>query len=95
MEPCKTRAVNERKQIACHKETEYNLTQRLQLIYTDILGLIYPKSPETFRYIHRFSDQYTTRLAAYYSEHKSEMIRMLEGYHNDLAFTNGKTIQRL
>lgn len=55
-EPCETFPTNKSKRLTHPKETEYNVTQPLQLIYTDILGPIYPRSPRNFRYIHKFSD---------------------------------------
>lgn len=95
MEPCETCLVNKSKQLIHLKETGHDVTQPLQFIYTDILGPIYPKSLGNFRYIHIFSAQYTKYLVVYYSEHKSEAVRVLQEYHRDLAVTNGRRIQRL
>lgn len=74
---------------------ENNVTQLLQLIYTDIFRPIYPKSLGSFQYIRKLSNQHTKRLAVYYSEHKSETVRLLTDNHHDLAVTNGRRIQRL
>ena len=94
VEPCETCLVNKSKQLPHPKVTEHKVTQPLQLIYTDIIGPIYPRSLGNYRYVHKFSDQYTKHLAVYYSQHKSETMRVLKDYGHDLAITNGRRIRR-
>lgn len=60
------------------KETEHNVTEPLELVYTDIVGPIYPESLGNFLYIHKFSDQHTKHFAVYYSKNKNDAVRLLK-----------------
>lgn len=64
MESCQTCVVNKSKQLSHPKKTKHTVTQPLGLVYTSIVGPIYPRSLY-FRYIHKFSDLHTKHLAIY------------------------------
>lgn len=85
----------EQKQLPRPKETERNVKQRLELVYTNIMGPISVKSLGNFWDIHKFSDQHVKHIAVYYSETKNDKVRVFKNYHNDLAVINDRKIQRL
>lgn len=95
IEPCDMCLANKRKQLAHPKGTEYNVAKPLELVYTDIVGPIYPKSLENFRYIHELSGRHAKHLVGYYSETTNNKVRVLKDCHHDLAVSNRRKIQRL
>ena len=93
---CSTCRIQKSTQAAHPKTADRGaVTQRLQLVCTDLLGPLHPPAIGDFSYMAKFTD-YSTRLkAVYFLKHKSDALSSLLRFVQDVAIPLGLRVQTL
>ena len=77
------------------KTTEHTAVQPCQRVYTDLLGPITPTAKGGYRYVSKFTDEYSRMNVVYLIKAKNEAIDTLARYVQDIAIPNGFRLERL
>ena len=71
------------------------VTQPLELVYTDLSGPICPASGAGNSYVAKFTDHHTRLKSVYFLSMKNEAIDVLVNYTQDAVIPSGHRLQRL
>ena len=71
------------------------VTQPLELVYTDLSGPISPASGAGNSYVAKFTDHHTRLKSVYFLSKKNEAIDALINYTQDVMIPSGHRLERL
>ncbi|CAN0574163.1 unnamed protein product [Laminaria digitata] len=92
---CDTCALAKSKQQNHPKGALIDVTQPLELVYTDLSGPISPASGAGNSYVAKITDHYTSLKSVYFLSKKNEAIDALINYTQDVVIPSGHRLQRL
>lgn len=93
MSPCDICAISKSRQLAHPKKTTRKTTAPMQLVYTDNMGQISPPAKGGFRYVSKFTDDFSRMKEVYLLKAKSESVRALHAYNMHVAARLGRHIE--
>ena len=92
---CDTCALAKSKQQHHPKVARIEVTQPLELVYTDLSRPISPASGVGSSYVAKFTDNHTRLKSVYFLSNKTEAIDALINYTQDVVILSGHRLQRL
>ena len=92
---CDTCALAKSKQQNHPKVARIEVTQPLELVYTDLSGPISPGSGAGNSYVAKFTDHHTRLKSVYFLSKKNEAIDALINYNQDVVIPSGHRLQCL
>ena len=90
---CDICALSKSRQQAHPKKSTRTTTRPMQLIYTDLMGPFTPPAKEGYRYVSKFTDDYSRMKEVYLLRNKSEAAESLHQYNITVAVPLGLCIE--
>ena len=90
---CDICALSKSRQQAHPKKSTRTTTSPMQLIYTDLMGLFTPPAKGGYRYVSKFTDDYSRMKEVYLIRNKSEAAESLHQYNTTVAVPLGLCIE--
>ena len=91
---CDICALAKKKQQNHPKVARIEVTQSLELVYTDLSGPISPASGAGNSYVAKFTDHHTRLKSVYFLSKKNEAIDDVINYTQDVVIPSGHRLQR-
>lgn len=90
---CDTCGLAKRQHQNHQKSAVTNVTDPLELVYTDLSGPIKPKSGGgNKRFVEKLTDDFTRLKSVYFIEKKSDALDALVSYHKDVVVPSGSRL---
>ena len=90
---CSIRALSKSRQQAHPKKSTRTTTRPMQLIYTDLMAPFMPPTKGGYRYVSKFTDDYSRMKEVYLLRNKSEAAESLHQYNMTVAIPLGLRIE--
>ncbi len=92
---CGTCKINKSTQQDHPKNVSTDITRRLQVVSTDLIGPIFPAAIGGFNYMAKFTDHVSRLKAVYFIAKKSDALSSLISYVQDMAIPLGLRVENL